>query len=93
MADTLIRATTTARKIGNSTGTILPSRIIREMGIENGDDLEVTVKSGIMTICKVVRKRPKYNLSDLIANTNFEALAQDETLKKWASMSGVGREI
>ena len=84
---------TTVRKIGNSTGTILPARLMRELGIREGDALEITVEDGKLVAQKVARPKPVFDLESLIANTDFDALRNDEELQQWQAMPPIGREL
>ena len=84
---------TTVRKIGNSTGTILPARLLRELGIREGDALEITVEDGKLVAQKVARPKPVFDLESLIANTDFDALRNDEELQQWQRMPPIGREL
>ena len=83
---------TTVRKIGNSAGTILPARLLRELGIREGDALEITVEDGKLVVQKVARPKPVFDLASLVANTDFDAMRNDEELQQWQAMPPTGRE-
>ena len=84
---------TTVRKIGNSTGIILPARLLRELGIREGDALEITVEDGKLVAQKIARPKPVFELASLIANTDFDAIRNDEELQQWQAMPPTGREL
>lgn len=72
-------------KIGNSNGVIIPAMTMRELGVEVSDvvELEITPK----------KKKPEFDINQLMANTDFEAQRNDPELKEWDSMPTAGREI
>lgn len=45
------------RKIGNSLGVLLPSDMLKEIGIENGDSVFVSVEDGEIRIRSMVQKQ------------------------------------
>jgi antitoxin MazE len=45
------------RKIGNSLGVLLPSDMLKEIGIENGDSVFVSVEDGEIRIRSVAQKQ------------------------------------
>ena len=83
---------TTVRKIGNSAGIILPARLLRELGIREGDALEITVEDGKLVAQKVARPKPVFDLASLVVNTDFDAMRNDEELQQWQAMPPAGRE-
>ena len=83
---------TTVRKIGNSAGIILPARLLRELGIREGDTLEITVEDGKLVAQKVARPKPVFDLASLVVNTDFDAMRNDEELQQWQAMPPAGRE-
>jgi putative addiction module antidote len=44
------------RKIGNSLGVLLPSDMLKEIGVENGDNVFVSVEDGEIKIRSVSQK-------------------------------------
>ena len=84
----------TARKIGNSTGFIINAQDLNSIGIKQGDDVEYTIESGKLVIEKSKRKgAKKYDINELLANTDFEALKADKDLQDWENISPVGKEV
>jgi antitoxin MazE len=45
------------RKIGNSLGVLLPSDMLKEIGIENGDSVFVSVEDGEIRIRSMAQKQ------------------------------------
>lgn len=45
------------RKIGNSLGIILPARLLKEIGVENGDTVYITVEDGELKIRNIEQKQ------------------------------------
>lgn len=75
----------TITKVGNSNGIIIPAITMKELGVEVSDivELEITPK----------KKKPEFDINQLMANTDFEAQRNDPELEEWDSMPTVGREI
>lgn len=71
--------------MGNSSGIVVPAEILRELGAGVGDvvELEITPK----------KKKPTFDIDQLMANTDFDAQRNDKELQKWDSMPAVGRKI
>jgi antitoxin MazE len=46
---------TALRKMGNSEGVIIPKRILSEIGIRAPDQLDVSVKKGVIVLTPVAR--------------------------------------
>lgn len=73
------------KKVGNSNGLIIPSATIKSLSIEEGELVQVEIKK--------IKKKPTFNIDELMANTDFEAQRNDPTLKEWNDMTSEGREI
>ncbi len=84
----------TARKIGNSTGFIINAQDLNSIGIKQGDDVEYTIESGKLVIEKSKRRAvKKYNINELLANTDFDALKADKDLQEWENICPAGKEV
>ena len=81
---------TTIREIGNSAGAILPAAIREKLPLNEGDSVEIDVQGGQIIIkpCKV---RPKYKLSELVAQCDENAPYPGE-LGDWDEAPAVGQE-
>jgi len=55
--------TTAIQKWGNSLALRIPSAVARQIRVENGDAVELSVESGALTIRAA---RPRYKLVDLV---------------------------
>jgi len=55
--------TTAIQKWGNSLALRIPSAVARQIRVENGDAVELSVESGTLTIRAA---RPRYKLVDLV---------------------------
>jgi antitoxin MazE len=55
--------TTAIQKWGNSLALRIPSAVARQLRVENGDAVEMSVQSGALTIRAA---RPRYQLADLV---------------------------
>ncbi len=70
-------------------GIRLPVEVLRQMKVKTGDKLSLVVRpEGAM----LVPKRPKYALTDLIAQCNLNA-APPVDLAEWTSIKPEGREV
>lgn len=58
---------TKIKEWGNSQGLRLNKHILSDVGISVGDDVDVKINAGIITISPVKSPRKKYNLQELVA--------------------------
>lgn len=81
---------TTIRKIGNSVGVVLPAAIREKLHLSAGDSVEIDVQGGQIVIkpCKV---KPKYKLSELVAQCDENAPYPDK-LREWDEAPAVSQE-
>ncbi len=82
---------TILRSIGNSKGIVIPSVLIKELGINIGDALNVSGGDGKIEIIPV-KQRPQYKLSDLIAKCEPSAPIP-ECVSDWDLSLPVGAEL
>ena len=75
------------QKWGNSAAVRLPKEIISQLGLEIGDELETEIQGQTIVIKAV--KRPKYKLSDLLA----EMPDGIPRVEGWDEMPDVGMEV
>ena len=85
------------RKWGNGLGILLPRAIVKELGIEVGDELEFDIDDGQIIIFDPEKNKdrlriPRYKLEDLLAEYDNHQ-EQDEVAKEWDNIEPVGREI
>jgi antitoxin ChpS len=81
---------TTIRKIGNSAGAIIPAAIRDKLNLSEGDSIEIEVEGGQIVI-KPSKVKPKYKLSELVAQCDENAPYPDE-LREWDEAPVIGRE-
>lgn len=81
---------TTIQKIGNSTGAILPAPIRKMLNLKAGDSVEIEVQ-GEQIVIKSCNVRPKYTLSELMAQCDDAAPYPDD-LSDWDEAPIVGQE-
>jgi len=79
----------TARKIGNSVGTIIPSVLSKKLGIKAGFLLNIEETKDGLLITTI--KKPKYKLTDLLAKCDPTAPMPQE-LTDWDNSPPVGNE-
>ncbi|QEY25809.1 AbrB/MazE/SpoVT family DNA-binding domain-containing protein [Neisseria zalophi] len=75
------------QKWGNSAAVRLPKEIIGQLGLQIGDELQTEVRGQTILIKAV--KRPRYKLSDLLAEMNGDT----PRIEGWEEMPDVGKEI
>lgn len=75
------------QKWGNSAAVRFPKEIISQLGLEIGDELETEIQGQTIVIKAV--KRPKYKLSDLLA----EMPNGIPRVEGWDEMPDVGMEV
>ncbi|MDR2945145.1 MAG: hypothetical protein LBV79_00135 [Candidatus Adiutrix sp.] len=63
-----------------------------EQGQHPVHDIDISV-SLIHRNAHAAKKFPHYKIDDLLAQTDFEAIANDEYMKDWRTMPPVGREL
>ncbi|KJZ16989.1 MULTISPECIES: AbrB/MazE/SpoVT family DNA-binding domain-containing protein [unclassified Halomonas] len=78
------------QKWGNSAAIRLPVELLRQLGLSDGDLLEVEETSHRLVL-KPVASKPKYSLEELLARCDPEA-PEPEDLASWQEMAPVGRE-
>jgi len=64
------------RKMGNSSGVIIPKPLLTEIGAKAGDDMEMTIEAGRIVIAPV-RDKPRAGWAD---DARTIALAEDDAL-------------
>jgi antitoxin ChpS len=77
---------TSIRKIGNSTGAIIPISILRKLKLSEGDTLTISEEKGKIVMST---SKPKYTLKELLAKCDFTIPAP---VNEWDSVEPVGNE-
>jgi antitoxin ChpS len=78
---------------GNSAAIRLPSTVLKQMSLVRGDVLLLSVDPDAQAITlKPARAKPRYKLSDLMAQCDLTAPRLAE-LGAWNAMPAVGREV
>jgi antitoxin MazE len=68
------------RKMGNSSGVIIPKPVLMQIGVEAGDDLDLSVDEGRILLAPV-KRHPRAGWADAskrIAHANDDALVWPE---------------
>lgn len=55
------------QKWGNSQGLRLTKKLLEDAQLDVGDEVDVSVKNGVMIVKPAKRVRGRYNLKDLVA--------------------------
>lgn len=78
----------TIQKWGNSAAVRLPTAVLTQSGLSIGDVVDANSVHGALTL---IAAKPKYSLSDLVAQCNSNA-PLPEDLIAWDQMQPVGSE-
>jgi len=78
------------KQFGNSKGVLLPSPIIKKLGLKVGDDLTIKERNGAILIQRA-QKKPRYELDELLAKCDESALISTES-NEWNNLIPVGNE-
>ncbi len=81
---------TNIRKIGNSSGLILPAIILKKLNLSEGDEIDVS-ESGNKIVITPKKMKPKYSLKELLALCDLNA-PMPNAVKEWDDIQPVGRE-
>jgi antitoxin component of MazEF toxin-antitoxin module len=78
---------TVIRKLGNSAGLIVPASIMKDLGLNIDQNVDMSAVDG----CLVIKPlgRPRYKLSDLLA----EMEGDFPQVEGWDNMPSVGKEL
>jgi antitoxin MazE len=69
---------TALRKMGNSTGMILPKPILVELGVESGTSMEVVVENGRVIATPVKKRNVHEGWEEAAKRIGAEPLTDDE---------------
>lgn len=81
---------TLVRKIGNSTGMIIPVNILKKYSLHIGDQLDIQDDNGRMVIIPTQNKT-KYTLTQLLEKCD-ESVPMPQELIDWDNTPDVGNE-
>jgi len=81
---------TLVRKIGNSTGMIIPANILKKYGLNIGDQLDIQDDNGRIVIVPT-KTKPKYTLTQLLDKCD-ESASMPQELIDWNNTPEVGNE-
>ncbi len=79
---------TKVQKWGNSQGVRVPLRLLEEVKISIGDEVDVTVQKGQLVVSPSQRIRGKYRLEELLRRMPDDFVATEE---EWGGP--MGREV
>ncbi len=82
---------TNIRKIGNSSGMILPAVILKKLHLSEGDEVEIS-ENGRQIMITPKKNKPKFTLKELLAQCDLNA-PMPEAVKEWDEVSIAGREF
>ena len=82
---------TVIRKIGNSSGAIIPSELLRRLNLKDGDSIVIAEVKNSLVITKAT-DRPRYSMDELLAQCDLSA-AVPEALTEWDSIPPAGDEV
>lgn len=82
---------TVIRKIGNSSGAIIPSELLRRLNLKDGDSIVIAEVKNSLVITKATN-RPRYSMDELLAQCDLSATVP-EALTEWDSIPPAGDEV
>ncbi|MCO4320026.1 AbrB/MazE/SpoVT family DNA-binding domain-containing protein [Aliidiomarina quisquiliarum] len=82
---------TAIRKFGNSKGAIIPAALLRELNLNENDQMDVKAENGRIVLEPF--SKAEYSLDELLAQCEPEAMVLDEQDKAWLNDSPVGTEV
>ncbi len=79
------------QKLGDSKAIIIPAALMRELGLDVNDEVEVKLENGriVIELCN----KPDYSLDELLAQCEPEAMVLDEESQVWLSDVFSNKEI
>ena len=81
---------TTVRKVGNSLGNIIPAPVVKELALEAGSEIEITLNKGKIIIEPVSKRH--YTLEELLAQSDPAADLSPED-RVWLDDGSCGSEL
>lgn len=78
------------RKLGNSTGIILPPGLLRSLHLSVGSTVSAEEIAGKLVLTPSTK--PRYSLEELLAQCDLKAAAPVDS-EAWSSMESVGKEV
>lgn len=77
------------KKWGNSSGVVLPSLLLKKLGVTNGQHLDAEIKNGSLILTPTQRR---YTLEELVAqcDKNAPMIAEGDV---WGNDAPTGNEI
>jgi antitoxin ChpS len=82
--------TTNLRKVGGSVMLAVPPAVLDILNLQSGSKVGIAVEGGRLIV--EPRKRPRYTMSELLAQSKPKARRSREE-RKWLAAKPVGREL
>lgn len=80
------------KKVGHSSGLILPAALMKSMQLSVGTVLNVETVRGKLVLSVKAKERPRYKLADLIAQCDQNA-PRNPAITEWENMQPGGKEV
>ncbi len=84
-------ATVTLRTLGGSVVMVVPKQILGLMHLGAGSQVEVSVENGKLVV--EPKAKPRYLLSQLLAQCNADNMALTDEDRAWLNAKPVGKEV
>lgn len=78
------------RKLGNSTGIILPPALLRSLHLSVGNSVSAAEIDGRLVLTPSTK--PRYSLKELLLQCDMKAAAPNDSVV-WDAMESVGKEF
>jgi len=82
---------TAIRKFGNSRGAIIPAALLRELNLNENDQVDIKAENGRIVLEPF--SKVEYSLDELLAQCSTETVAMDDQDKAWLNDGLVGKEV
>lgn len=82
---------TTIRKFGNSRGAIIPAVLLRELNLNENDQVDIKAENGRIVLEPF--SKVEYSLDELLSQCSPETVELDDQDKAWLNDGPVGKEV
>jgi antitoxin ChpS len=84
-------ATVTLRNLGGSVVMAVPKKILSLVDLRAGSQVQISVEKGRLVV--EPKKKPRYTLTELLANTRKSDLYNRRRDRAWVSGGPAGKEV
>lgn len=81
----------TLRNLGGSVVMVVPKQILGLLHLDAGSQVDVAVEDGRLVVSP--RQKPRYTLSELLAQCTVKNMAPTKEDRAWLNAPAVGKEL